>query len=68
MYTDEGPELIAKYYYRPTVEKAAKKYAGQFPKVALFTIDDVFGGWTKAQQVHFSDGGSFDQIYQPGKK
>ena len=68
LYTDEGQELIAKNYYRPTVEKAAKKYASQFPKVALFTIDDVFGGWTKAQQTHFADGGSFDQIYQPGKK
>jgi sulfate/thiosulfate-binding protein len=60
LYTDDGQELIAKNYYRPTVEKASK--------LTLFTIDDVFGGWAKAQQVHFADGGSFDQIYQPGKK
>lgn len=68
LYTDEGQELIAKNYYRPTVEKEAKKYAAQFPKVTLFTVNDLFGGWTKAQQTHFADGGSFDQIYQPGKK
>ena len=68
LYTDEGQELIAKNYYRPTVEKEAKKYAAQFPKVALFTVNELFGGWTKAQQTHFADGGSFDQIYQPGKK
>jgi sulfate/thiosulfate transport system substrate-binding protein len=68
LYTDEGQEIIAKNYYRPSVEKEAKKYAAKFSKIKLFNIDDVFGGWTKAQKVHFSDGGSFDQIYQPGKK
>ena len=68
LYTDEGQEIIAKNYYRPSVEKEAKKYAATFSKIKLFNIDDVFGGWTKAQKVHFSDGGSFDQIYQPGKK
>lgn len=68
LYTDEGQEIIAKHYYRPTVEKAAKKYAAQFPKVKLFTIDELFGGWTKVQKTHFADGGAFDQIYQPGKK
>ena len=41
-------------------------HSADFPKIPLYTIDDVFGGWTKAQQVHFSDGGMFDQIYQPG--
>jgi sulfate transport system substrate-binding protein len=65
LYTDEAQDLIAKNYYRPTVEKAAKKYANQFPKVKLFTIDEVAGGWTKAQKTHFADGGVFDQIYQP---
>ena len=45
----------------------AAKYAGQFPKVTLFTIDEVFGGWKKAQAAHFADGGVFDQIYQPGR-
>ena len=49
------------------VEKIAAKYAGQFPKIDLFTIDDVFGGWQKAQRVHFADGGLFDKIYQPTK-
>ncbi|TCS36650.1 sulfate transport system substrate-binding protein [Paucimonas lemoignei] len=68
LYSDEGQEVAAKNYYRPISEKIAKKYAAQFPKVKLFTIDEVFGGWTKAQAAHFSDGGSFDQIYQPGKK
>ncbi len=68
LYTDEGQDTIAKHYYRPTTEKASKKYATQFPKVKLFTIDDTFGGWTKAQKEHFADGGIFDQIYQPGKK
>lgn len=68
LYTDEGQDIIAKHYYRPTTEKASKKYAAQFPKVKLFTIDEAFGGWTKAQKEHFADGGIFDQIYQPGKK
>lgn len=68
LYTEEGQEIAARNYYRPISEKVAKKYAAQFPKVKLFTIDDVFGGWTSAQAAHFSDGGSFDQIYQPGKK
>ncbi|MFZ6733239.1 sulfate ABC transporter substrate-binding protein [Undibacterium sp. Ji42W] len=68
LYTDEGQDIIAKNYYRPTTEKASKKYAAQFPKVKLFTIDDTFGGWTKAQKEHFADGGIFDQIYQPNKK
>jgi sulfate transport system substrate-binding protein len=45
----------------------AAEYARQFPQVKLFTIDEVFGGWQKAQQTHFADGGTFDQIYQPGR-
>lgn len=68
LYTDEGQEIIAKNYYRPSVPKEAKKYAAQFPKLKLFTIDDAFGGWTRAQKAHFADGGTFDQIYQPGRK
>ena len=68
LYSDQGQELIAKNYYRPAVEKEAKKYAAQFPSIKLFTIEEVFGGWSKAQPVHFADGGTFDQIYQPGKK
>ncbi|MBP1208136.1 sulfate transport system substrate-binding protein [Duganella sp. 1411] len=65
LYTDEGQEIIAKNYYRPAVEKEAKKYAAQFPAVKLFTIAQIAGDWTKAQKTHFADGGLFDQIYQP---
>ncbi|WP_257572514.1 sulfate ABC transporter substrate-binding protein [Janthinobacterium sp. UMAB-56] len=65
LYTDEAQDLIAKNYYRPTTDKAAKKYASQFAKVNLFTIEQVAGGWTAAQKAHFADGGIFDQIYQP---
>jgi sulfate/thiosulfate-binding protein len=68
LYSDEGQEIAAKHYYRPVVAKFATKYAGQFPKLKLFTIDEVAGGWTKAQKNHFADGGIFDQIYQPGRK
>jgi sulfate transport system substrate-binding protein len=68
LYTDEAQELIAKNYYRPTVEKEAKKYAAQFPNVKLFTLAQVAGDWSNAQKVHFSDGGVFDQIYSPGSK
>lgn len=67
LYTDEAQDIIAKNYYRPATEKAAKKYASQFPSVKLFTIAEVAGGWTKAQKAHFADGGLFDQIYQPNK-
>lgn len=68
LYTNEGQEIAAQNYYRPTDAAVAKKYAAQFPKVKLFTIDEVAGGWTKAQKDHFSDGGLFDKIYQPGSK
>lgn len=68
LYSDEGQEIAAKNYYRPVTESIAKKYAAQYPKVKLFTIEEVAGGWTKAQKAHFADGGVFDQFYQPGKK
>jgi sulfate transport system substrate-binding protein len=67
LYTEEGQEIIARHYYRPRLESVMAKYAQQFPKVELFTIDEVFGGWQKAQKTHFADGGIFDQIYQPGQ-
>ena len=67
LYTPEGQEIAAKNYYRPRDPKIAAKYAKQFAKVNLITIDDVFGGWDKAQKTHFDDGGTFDQIYEPGK-
>ncbi len=64
LYSEEGQEIAAKYYYRPTLDKIKAKYENKFPKVNLFTIDEVFGGWEKAQKTHFSDGGIFDQIYK----
>jgi len=67
LYSKEGQEIAAKNYYRPRDKEIAKKYESQFPKINLFTIDDVFGGWAKAQKTHFDDGGTFDQIYQPKK-
>ncbi len=67
LYSEEGQEIAAKHFYRPRLASVASKYAAQFPKATLFTIDDVFGGWQKAQKAHFSDGGIFDQIYQPGR-
>jgi sulfate/thiosulfate-binding protein len=63
LYTPEAQEIAAKNYYRPRLPAVAQKYAQQFPQVQLFTIDQVFGGWAKAQQVHFADGGVFDRIY-----
>lgn len=65
LYSDEGQEIAGKHFYRPRSEKAAAKYAGQFAPVKLITIDEVFGGWQKAQNTHFADGGVFDQIFKP---
>ena len=67
LYTDEGQEIAAQNYYRPIDEKIAKKYATQYPKLKLFTVEEVAGGWNKAQKTHFADGGVFDQIYAPSK-
>ena len=66
LYSEEGQEIGAKNYYRPQSAAAFAKYANQFPKVTLFTIDDLFGGWQKTQKKHFEDGGIFDKIYTPG--
>jgi sulfate/thiosulfate-binding protein len=65
LYSEEGQDIIGKHFYRPRDPKAAAKYASQFDKVNLVTIDGAFGGWTKAQETHFADGGVFDQIYTP---
>jgi sulfate transport system substrate-binding protein len=65
LYSDEGQEIAARNFYRPRNQQIAAKYAANFPKLELFTIDQLFGGWQKAQQKHFADGGVFDQIYQP---
>jgi sulfate/thiosulfate transport system substrate-binding protein len=67
LYTSEGQEIAARNFYRPRLESVAKKYAGTFPKVKLFTLADVVGDWHKTQTIHFSDGGVFDQIYQPNQ-
>jgi sulfate/thiosulfate transport system substrate-binding protein len=67
LYTPTGQEIAAKHYYRPRLAAVAAKYASQFPKMTLFTIHEVFGGWDSAQKAHFSDGGVFDQIYQVGR-
>lgn len=63
-YTKEGQDIAARNSYRPRDPEVAKKYEASFAKVELFTIDDVFGGWTKAQKDHFAEGGIFDQIYK----
>jgi len=67
LYTPEGQEIVAKNFYRPRDTAAFAKYKANFPDIALFTVDELFGGWSKAQPTHFNDGGIFDQIYQPKK-
>ena len=63
LYSDEGQDLAGQHFYRPTSDKAAARYAKQFPRLQLFSIDQAFGGWAQASQAHFADGGHFDQIY-----
>jgi sulfate transport system substrate-binding protein len=63
-YTSEGQEIAARNFYRPRDAETARKFEGSFAKVELFTIDELFGGWTKAQSAHFADGGIFDEIYK----
>ena len=63
LYTPEGQDIVARHYFRPRDPNVNARYAEQFPDVSLFTIDDVFGGWSRAQAEHFNDGGVFDQIY-----
>jgi len=67
LYTPEGQEIIAKHYFRPRDAAALEKYKAQFPDLKLFTVDELFGGWSKAQPTHFNDGGLFDKIYKPSK-
>ncbi|GHU21178.1 sulfate ABC transporter substrate-binding protein [Betaproteobacteria bacterium] len=68
LYSKEGQRIAARHYYRPTDPEIAREFAVQFPALKLITIDDVFGGWKKAQKVHFSDGGEFDKLYTALKK
>jgi sulfate transport system substrate-binding protein len=65
LYSETAQEIAAKHYYRPRLEKVAAAHADNFPKLQLFTIEQLFGNWTQAQQKHFADGGVFDQIYLP---
>lgn len=68
LYSEEGQDIAGRHYYRPRDAKTAAKYARNFAKVSLFTIDEVFGGWQKAQKTHFADGGVFDQLYASGNR
>ena len=65
LYTPEAQQIIARNFYRPIDAKVAAQFSHQFPRLTLFTVDEAFGGWQKAQRKHFNDGGVFDQIYQP---
>ncbi len=62
LYSDEGQEIAAKHHFRPRSEKVLNRYAASFKPLHLFTVDEVFGGWTRLQKVHFDDGGIYDQI------
>lgn len=68
LYTPEGQDIAVRHFYRPSDPGVAAKYAAQFPKTKLFTIDEVFGGWKKVQLAHFADGAVFDQMTQPAAK
>jgi sulfate transport system substrate-binding protein len=68
LYSPEGQEIAAKRHYRPRDPAVAARFASNFASVKVFTIDEVFGGWQKAQKAHFADGGIFDQIYRPGTR
>ena len=65
LYSEEGQTIAARRHYRPRLPAVAARFSAQFPKISLFTVDEVFGGWQKAQKTHFADGAIFDQIYQP---
>jgi sulfate/thiosulfate-binding protein len=67
LYSPEAQDLIGKHFYRPSDPAAAAKYANQFPRLELLSIEKDFGGWKRAQATHFADGGVFDQIYVPGR-
>ncbi|EPF80614.1 sulfate ABC transporter substrate-binding protein [Acinetobacter rudis] len=63
LYSPLGQDMAARHYYRPRNVEILNQYSAQFPKLKTFTIDEVFGGWSNAQKVHFANGGVFDQIY-----
>jgi sulfate/thiosulfate transport system substrate-binding protein len=66
LYSDEGQDIAAKWFYRPRSAAVAARYASQFPALKLFTVPEKFGSWAQAKTTHFADGGVFDQVYQPG--
>jgi sulfate transport system substrate-binding protein len=63
LYSPEGQEIAARNFYRPRNAQVAARHAAMFPKLGLFTVGEVFGGWANAQKAHFADGGTFDRIY-----
>jgi len=67
LFSDEGQDIAARHFYRPRSAAVMARYASRFAPVRTFTIDSMFGGWARAQQVHFADGGEFDKLYRPGK-
>jgi sulfate transport system substrate-binding protein len=64
LYTPEGQDIVARNFFRPTNAEVAGRYLEQFPKIRMFTVDDVFGGWARAQAEHFADGGIYDRLFQ----
>jgi sulfate transport system substrate-binding protein len=68
LYTDSAQAIGAKHYFRPTGPRSLAKFGDSFAKVNQFTVDQLFGGWTKAQKTHFADGGIFDQVYSVARK
>jgi sulfate/thiosulfate-binding protein len=67
LYSDPAQEMAARHHYRPRAAAVMTRHASEFPDIPLFTVDEMFGGWKKAQQTHFADGALFDQIYHSGK-
>jgi sulfate transport system substrate-binding protein len=67
LYSEEGQRIAAKHYYRPRMASVQAEFSDQFPRLALVTLQEIFGDWARAQKTHFDDRGTFDQIYQPGR-
>jgi sulfate transport system substrate-binding protein len=67
LYEPEGQDIAARHYYRPRLQSVADKYASRFPALALFTVDEIAGGWKQAQKTHFDDGGTFDKLYEAAR-
>ena len=67
LYTPEMQDVAARHGFRPSNPAVAERFAAQFPPIEMFTVDDMFGGWARVQDVHFGEGGVFDQIYTPGR-